>query len=113
MQIRNPFVGTDPIVCELMNSRGEKTRYSCVSKPLIEVDDDTIELLARWNLRGTTVMKVWTKGNGWLEVSEYEERKEHARAKEELEKAKEALKRKQRKNEDHTPPADSIPETTS
>lgn len=108
MQIRNPFVGTDPITCEIINTSGVKNNMSCMSTPLITVEDDTVEMLARWNFRGNTIVKVWTKANGWLEMSEYEERKEHERAKAELEKAREALKRKQRKHEDHTPPANEL-----
>lgn len=108
MQIRNPFVGTDPVQCELLNSRGEKHKFSSLSKPLIEVGDDTVEMLARWNFRGSVMVKVWMKDKGWLEVSEYEERKAHEQAKVELEKAREALKRKQRKHEDSTPPSNEL-----
>lgn len=112
MQIRNPFTGSDPLNLLVLTSDGQKTPMQTVSRPLLELPDDTVEAFIECPFRGQKLVKVWTKQHGLMEVDEYESRKRLAEEKAEFEKAKQRRRREPQldvkvtpQNENDSPPS--------
>jgi len=76
MQIQNKYPGTPPLKCQVILEDGEQYSMSCMSSPLIDLPEDAVEVLVNWTGPDYSIDKVWTKSNGWLEVAEYQERKQ-------------------------------------
>jgi hypothetical protein len=93
MQIRNPHPGTLPLQMLAITSEGKQYTMSCISNPLIDVADDVVELVTRWQGPTYDISKVWTaKAGCWLEMAEYNERKAFEAEKVELERLKKIKK---------------------
>jgi len=89
MQIRNPYAGSDPLQITAITVNGVQSNMSLVSYPFVNIDDDVAEMLVRWKGNGYDFSKAWTKEKGWLDISEYEERKAFEIEKAELARQKE------------------------
>lgn len=95
MQIRNPYVGTEPLKCLAVTLAGDKYPLSMISTPLLTVNDDVSELIVEWPWQGQVQSKVWTQAKGWLEVCEYHERKAFEAERAELAEARKRQVKKQ------------------
>jgi hypothetical protein len=89
MRIHNPYAGSDPLQVTAITADNRRYTMSLTSYPYVDIDDDVLEMLVRWQGPGYDISKAWTKEKGWLEISEYEERKAFEAEKAELERQKE------------------------
>lgn len=110
MQIRNPYAGSNPLQVTAITEDGRQYTMGLTSYPYIEVEDDIKEMLVRWTGPGYDLAKAWTKEKGWLEISEYEERKAFEAEKAELARQKERTRVRTKplevKHEDPQTPSD-------
>lgn len=111
--IRNPYAGSDPLQITAITTDNQRYNMSLTSYPYVEIDNDVTEMLVRWQGPGYDLSKAWTKEKGWLEISEYEERKAFEAEKADLERQKERnrirtkpLEVKVTPSEDNTPTPD-------
>lgn len=97
MQVRNPYNGTEPLQCLCITATGEQYPMSCISTPLIDVRDNVTEMVTRWVGNGYDHTKVWTADMGWMEMSEYQVRKQLQEDRRQLEEEQRKFKaRKER-----------------
>lgn len=110
MLIHNPFIGHDkPLKLLALSSAGTQSPMQVISRPTLEVPDDTVELLIECDFRGAKLVKVWTKAHGIMELDEYQSRRQLAEERAEFEKERSRRRQpretKEQPQNENDPPA--------